>query len=51
MVKAEVHAPMEPPEAGVPIEAQKPDEPLDQVRYPPTPGGQLNKKHKPHNQN
>ena len=38
MVQAEVHAPMELPEPGVPIEAQKPDEPLDQVRHPPTPG-------------
>ena len=37
MVKAEVHAPMEPPKPEVPNEAQKPDEPLDQLRYPPTP--------------
>ena len=37
MVQAEVHAPMEPPEPEVPIEAQKPDEALDHVRYPPTP--------------
>ena len=38
VVQAEVHAPMEPPEPEVPIEAQKSDEPLDQVRHPPTPG-------------
>ena len=37
MLQAEVHAPMEPPEPGVPTEAQKPDEPLDQVRHHPTP--------------
>ena len=36
-MQAEVHAPMEPPEAEVPIEAKKPDEALDQVRHPPTP--------------
>ena len=34
---SEVHAPMEPPQPEVPNEAQKPDEPLDQVRHPPTP--------------
>ena len=37
MVQAEVHAPMEPPEPEVPIEAQKPDEAFNQVRHPPTP--------------
>ena len=36
-MQAEVHAPMEPPEPEVPIEAQKSDELLDQVRHPPTP--------------
>ena len=35
-MQAEVHAPMEPSEPEVPTEGQKPDEPLDQVRYPPT---------------
>ena len=35
MVQAEVHASMEPPEPEVLIEAQKPDEALDQVRHPP----------------
>ena len=37
MVQGEVHVPMEPLEPEVPIEGQKPDKPLDQVRYPPTP--------------
>ena len=37
VVQAEVHAPLEPPEPEVPIEAQKPDEALHQVRHPPTP--------------
>ena len=37
MVYAEVHAPIEPPEPEVPIEAQMPDEALDQVRYAPLP--------------
>ena len=37
MVQAEVHAPMEPPEPKVLIDAQKTDEPLDQVKHPPTP--------------
>ena len=37
MVQAVVHAAMEPPEPEVPTEAQKPDEPLDQVRHPPAP--------------
>ena len=36
-MQAEVHVPMEPPEPEVLIEAQKPDEPFDQMRYPPTP--------------
>ena len=31
------YAPMEPAEPEVPIEVQMPDEPLDQVRHPPTP--------------
>ena len=33
----EVHAPMEPSEPKVPIDAQKIDEPMDQVKHPPTP--------------
>ena len=37
MVQAELHTPMGPPEPEVPIKALKPDEALDQVRYPPTP--------------
>ena len=36
-MQAEVHAPMEPSEPKVPIDAQKIDEPLDQVKHPPTP--------------
>ena len=32
----QVHAPMEPPEPEIPIDAQKTDEPLDQVKHPPT---------------
>ena len=35
-VQAEVYAPMEPPEPGVPIEAQKPDKTLEHVGHPPT---------------
>ena len=37
VVQAEVHAPMELPEPEVPIDGQKTDEPLDQVKLPPTP--------------
>ena len=37
VVQVEVHALMEPPEPEVPIEAQRPDESLDQERHPPTP--------------
>ena len=37
VVHAEVHAAIEPPEPEVPIEAQIPDEALDQVRHHPTP--------------
>ena len=37
VVHAEVHAPMEPPEAEVPIESQIPDEVLHQVGHPPAP--------------
>ena len=37
VVQAEVHATVEPPEPEVPIEAQKPNEPLDQEIHPPTP--------------
>ena len=37
VVQAEVHAPMEPSEPKVPIDAQKIDEHLDQVKHPPTP--------------
>ena len=37
VVQPEVHAPMEPPEPEVLIEAQKADEALDQVRHAPTP--------------
>ena len=37
MVQAEVHAPMEPSEPKVPIDAQKIDEPMDQVKHPPIP--------------
>ena len=37
MVQAEVRAPMEPPEPEVPVESQKPDKALDQVKHPPIP--------------
>ena len=37
MVQAEVHVKMEPSEPKVPIDAQKIDEPMDQVKHPPTP--------------
>ena len=37
MVQAEVHAPMEPSEPKIPIDAQKTYEPMDQVKHPPTP--------------
>ena len=43
VVQAEVHAPMEPPEPEVPIEAQTSDEPMDQVRHPPTPDDPIKK--------
>ena len=36
MVQAEVHATMEPSEPKVPSDAQKIDEPMDQVKHPPT---------------
>ena len=36
-MQAEVHAPMEPSEPKVPIDAQKIDKPMDQVQHPPTP--------------
>ena len=37
VVQAKAHAPMQPPEPEVPIEAQKPDEALVQVRHSLTP--------------
>ena len=37
VVQAEVHAPMEPSEPKVPIDAQKIDEPMDQVKDTPPP--------------
>ena len=37
MVQAEVHAPMEPSEQNIPTDAQKIDEPMDQVKDAPTP--------------
>ena len=36
-MQVEVHAPVEPPEPGVPTVAQIPDEGLDQVRHHPSP--------------
>ena len=46
VVQAEIHAAMEPPEPEVPNDAQKTDEPLDQVKHPPTPEDPVEQKNR-----